>query len=176
MRRGELTGRHDAVDSIRGKSVKTNLVALAIGFAGLLLAASAHAQGSLEGAWQVYEVTVGRGAFARTDIDPGLGLLIFSERHYSLFVNSGDRPDVSPGSGALATDGLRLAAFASFVANAGTYDVSGSKLTLHLTLARNPGGVGSSPELEYRIEGDQLTTTATSNAGVTTRTTYIRLD
>ena len=176
MRRSELTGRHDAVDSIRGKSVKTNLMALAIDFAGLLLAAPAHAQGSLEGAWQVYEVTVSRGAFARTDIDPGLGLLIFSERHYSLFVNSGDRPDVAPGSGALATDELRLAAFTSFVANAGTYEVSGSKLTLHVMLARVPSGVGSSPELEYRIEGDQLITTATSNAGGTTRTTYIRLD
>ncbi len=176
MKRGELTGRHDAVDSVRGKSVKTNLVALAIGFAGLLPAASAHAQGSLEGAWQVYEVTVSRGAFARSDIDPGLGLLIFSEGHYSLFVNSGDRPDVPPGSAALAMDELRLAAFASFVANAGTYEVSGSKLTLHLTLARNPSGVGSSPELEYRIEGDQLTTTTTTSAGVTTRTTYTRLD
>ncbi len=176
MKRSELTGRHDAVDSIRGKSVNTKLMALAIGFAGLILAASAHGQGSVEGAWQVYEVTVSRGAFARTNIDPGLGLLIFSDGHYSLFVNSGDRPDVPPGSDALATDELRLAAFATFVANAGTYEVSGSKLTLHLTLARNPGGVGSSPELEYRIEGDQLITTATSNAGVTTRTTYIRLD
>lgn len=178
MKRSELTGRHDAVavDSIRGKSVKTKLMALAIGFAGLILAASAHAQGSLEGAWQVYEVTVSRGAFARTNIDPGLSLLIFSDGHYSLFVNSGDRPNVPPGSDALATDELRLAALASFVANAGTYEVSGSKLTLHLTLARNPGGVGSSPELEYRIEDDLLITTATSNAGVTTRTTYVRLD
>jgi hypothetical protein len=153
MKRSELTGRHDAVDSIRGKSVNTKLMALAIGFAGLILAASAHGQGSLEEAWQVYEVTVSRGAFARTNIDPGLGLLIFSDGHYSLFVNSGDRPDVPPGSDTLATDELRLAALASFVANAGTYEVSGSKLTLHLTLARNPGGVGSSPELEYRIEG-----------------------
>jgi len=176
MKRSELTGRHDAVDSVRGKSMKANLAALAIGFAGLLLAASAHAQSSLEGAWQVYEVSVGRGAFARTDIDPGLGLLIFSERHYSLFVNSGDRPDVPPGSGALATDELRLAAFASFVANAGTYEVSGSKLTLHVMLARVPSGLGSSPELEYRIEDGKLITTATTSAGVTTRTTYIRLD
>ncbi len=176
MKRGELTGRHDAVDSVRGKSVKTQLMALAIGFAGLLPAASTHAQSSLAGAWQVYEVTVSRGAFAHTDIDPDLGLLLFSEGHYSLFVNSGDRPDVPPGSGALATDELRLAAFASFIANAGTYEVSGSKLTLHVMLARSPSGLGICPELEYRIEGDQLTTTATTSAGVTTRTTYTRLD
>ncbi len=70
MKRSELTGRHNAVDSVRGKSVKTKLMALAIGFAGLLPAASAHAQGSLEGAWQVHEITVSRGAFARTDINP----------------------------------------------------------------------------------------------------------
>ncbi len=124
----------------------------------------------------MHEITVSRGAFARTDIDPGLGLLIFTERHYSMFVNSGDRPDVPPGSGPLATDELRLAAFASFIANAGTYEVSGSKLTLHLMLARSPSGLGSSPVLGYRIEGDRLITTATTSAGVETRTTYIRLD
>ena len=124
----------------------------------------------------MHEITVSRGAFARTDIDPGLGLLIFTERHYSMFVNAGDRPDVPPGSGPLATDELRLAAFASFIANAGTYEVSGSKLTLHLMLARSPSGLGSSPVLGYRIEGDRLITTATTSAGVETRTTYIRLD
>ncbi len=124
----------------------------------------------------MHEITVSRGAFARTDINPGLGLLIFTERHYSMFVNAGDRPDVPPGSGPLATDELRLAAFASFIANAGTYEVSGSKLTLHLMLARSPSGLGSSPVLGYRIEGDRLITTATTSAGVTTRTTYTRLD
>ena len=124
----------------------------------------------------MHEITVSRGAFARTDIDPGLGLLIFTERHYSMFVNAGDRPDVPPGSGPLATDELRLAAFASFIANAGTYEVSGSKLTLHLMLARSPSGLGSSPVLGYRIEGDRLITTATTSAGVETRTTYTRLD
>ncbi len=124
----------------------------------------------------MHEITVSRGAFARTNIDPGLGLLIFTERHYSMFVNAGDRPDVPPGSGPLATDELRLAAFASFIANAGTYEVSGSKLTLHLMLARSPSGLGSSPVLGYRIEGDRLITTATTSAGVETRTTYIRLD
>ncbi len=124
----------------------------------------------------MHEITVSRGAFARTDIDPGLGLLIFTERHYSMFVNAGDRPDVPPGSGPLATDELRLAAFASFIANAGTYEVSGSKLTLHLMLARSPSGLGSSPVLGYRIEGDRLITTATTSAGVETRATYTRLD
>ena len=50
MKRNKFTGRYDAVDSMRGESVKTNLVAPAIGFAGLLPAASAHARGSLAGA------------------------------------------------------------------------------------------------------------------------------
>lgn len=156
--------------------MRTNLVTVAVFFTDLLVATSAQAQGSIEGTWQMYEVTVSRGANFRTAINPNLGLLMFTERHYGMFVNAGDRPDVPPGSGPLATDELKLAAFESFIANAGTYEVSGSKLTLHLMLARSPSGLGSSPEFGYRIDGDKLITTTTSSAGVETRTTYARLD
>ena len=156
--------------------MKNKSVAVAVIFAGLSLATSARAQGSLEGAWQVYQVTISRGAAFRTDTNPSPGLLIFSDGHYGMFVNAGDRPDVPPGSGPLATDELKLAAFASFIANAGTYEVSGSKLTLHLMLARSPSGVGSRPEFEYQIDGDKLITTTTSNAGIVSSTTYTRLD
>ena len=126
---------------------------------------------AVEGVWTVIHVTWEGETFDRTQVP---SILILTAGHYASVTVRGTEPrETLPEE---PTDEQRLAAWSPFFASAGTYEVSGSKLTLHVMLARVPSGVGSSPELEYRIEGDQLITTATSNAGVTTRTTYIRLD
>ncbi len=162
--------------------MKNNLVTIAVTFAGLSLATFAQAQSSLEGAWQLQETMVSGGENAGTNANPNLHLIIFSEGHYSRILDFDDRPEV-PAVGAVfgseesaELDELRLATLASIRANAGTYEVSGSTLTLHFMLALNPGAVGNSPEFEYQIEGDKLMITATNNQDVVTRTTFTRLD
>ena len=161
--------------------MKTKLATITVFLAGLFLATVAQAQGSLEGAWQLQETMVSGGDNDSTNTDPNLHLLLFSGGHYSRISNFGDRPE-SPEAGAIfapgesaETDELRLAALASIRANAGTYEVSGSTLTLHFMLALSPGAVGNAPAFEYRIEGDKLMLTATNDEGVTNHTTFARV-
>lgn len=162
--------------------MKTKLATVTVFLAGLFLATFAQAQGSFQGAWQLQETMITGGENAGTYSDPNLHLLLFSEGHYSRVLNFSDRPD-APAVGTLfgndqstESDEYRLSALASIRANAGTYEASGSTLTLHFMLALNPGAVGNSPEFEYDIDGDELTLTATNNQGVVTRTTFSRLD
>jgi hypothetical protein len=154
--------------------MKTKLATITVFLAGLFLATFAQAQGSLEGAWQAQEIMISGGNNAGT-FDT-LGLIVFSEGHYSAFSNIGDRPDVPDGPGPLENDEQRVASFLAIRANAGTYEVSGSKLMLHFILARNPRVVGNDTESEYSIDGDTLTITGTNAQDVVTRTTYARVD
>ena len=112
---------------------------------------------------------------ARTYTD-NAGLIVFSQGHYSPFSSVGERPDVPVGPGPLQDDEQRIAAFLAFRANAGTYETSGSKLTMRFMLARNPRVVGTTVESEYAVEGDTLVITGTNQQGVETRTTYARVD
>ena len=69
-----------------------------------------------------------------------------------------------------------VAAFNTFVASSGTYEVSGSRLTRHIVVARIPGAMGLTSDWEYEVKGDTLTITATNAAGITTLTTLTRLE
>ena len=154
--------------------MKNNLVTITVFITGLFLTTSALAQDSLEGAWQVQEVMISGGENEGTNTDPNLHVLLFTGGHYSRILNFAARPDT--GLGPDVTDEQRVAVLASFRANSGTYEVSGSKLMLHFMLALNPDAVGNTTEVEFRIEGDKLMTTATDDEGVVTRDTYTRLD
>ena len=155
----------------------TKPATITVFLASLFLATFAQAQGSLEGAWQTTEVMFTGGSEEdTTNTDPNLSVLLFTEGHYSMMRNAGDRPNPVP-EGQTRTDEDRLAAFAAFSAGSGTYEVSGSKLMLHVMLNRNPGNVGNTNEVEYRIEGDKLMiTTAPNNEGGVLHFTYTRLD
>ncbi len=156
--------------------MKNHLVTITVFLAGLCLATFAQAQGSLEGAWQLQERMVSGGENEGTNTDPNLNIILFSAGHYSAMRNAGDRPDPLP-EGQTPTDEQRLAAFAAFRANSGTYEVSGSKLTRHSMLNRNPGTVGNTLEVEYQIEGDKLMLTSPPNdEGGVLHLTYTRLD
>ncbi len=154
--------------------MRNKLVSIVIILAGLSLATFAQSQGSLEGAWQLQELMVSGGPNEGTNTDPDLHLLLFTGGHYSRIVNFAARPSVSQGQP--TTDEDRIANYITFRANSGTYEVSGSKLMLHFMLSLNPAAVGFTEEVEYRIEGDKLITTATPNESVVTRRTYTRLD
>ena len=52
----------------------------------------------------------------------------------------------------------------NFYGNAGQYEIDGSKLTTHPTVALSPNFMtGGSWEIEYKIEGDTLWWTRTDN-------------
>jgi hypothetical protein len=55
------------------------------------------------------------------------------------------------------TDAEVLTAFGSFIANSGTYEVSGSTITTRPTVAKTPNFMaGGSLSYTYRVEGDTL--------------------
>src|SRR5438552_214128 len=76
---------------------------------------------SLEGAWKVTEI-VTTGADSSRVTSPQPGLLIFTRKHYSIMYVTGNAPR-TPYKAANPTQEEKLAAFDSFVANTGTYEV-----------------------------------------------------
>jgi hypothetical protein len=124
-----------------------------------LLAAIPGAQGGarkpIEGIWKVTEIVV-TGADASNVPNPQPSLVIFTPRHYSLMYVTGSQPR-KPYTGEDPTDAEKMAAFDSFVANSGTYEVAGGTLTLHPIVARNPGFMaGGFDKYQFRIEGTTL--------------------
>lgn len=126
-----------------------------------VLAAQTAPRKPLEGVWKIVEVVeiVDTGADGSKNANPQPNLFIFTRNHYSMMLVPGTQPrasfKVSP-SVAMPTDQEKIAAFDSFVANTGTYEVTGSTLTIRPIVARYPNFMGGSDELPFRIEGNTL--------------------
>jgi len=86
----------------------------------------AAGEGSLQGVWRVVDSTG----------QPGPGVYIFTNKHYSMMVASADRPDITDTSQSTA-DELR-ALWNPMAANAGVYEVSGNLVTIRPIVAKIP--------------------------------------
>ncbi len=142
--------------------------------AAVFLGVSANAQNSLNGAWLATElvITGGDKAGVYTDLE---SIIIFSEEHFSMFTNVGDRPDFS-NSEARITDQQKIDLYESFIANSGVYNVSRGTLIRQLVFAENPRDIGSTVESEYQRNGDTLIITTKDSHGVINRITYVSAD
>ena len=142
--------------------------------AAVFLGVSANAQNSLNGAWLATElvITGGDKAGVYTDLE---SIIIFSEEHFSMFTNVGDRPDFS-NSEARVTDQQKIDLYESFIANSGVYNVSRGTLIRQLVFAENPRDIGSTVESEYQRNGDTLIITTKDPHSVINRITYVRAD
>ena len=142
--------------------------------AAVFLGVSANAQNSLNGAWLATElvITGGDKAGVYTDLE---SIIIFSEEHFSMFTNVGDRPDFS-NSEARVTDQQKIDLYESFIANSGVYNVSRGTLIRQLVFAENPRDIGSTVESEYQRNGDTLIITTKDSYGVINRITYVSAD
>ncbi len=160
--------------------MQTILRTMAILLASLCLANAVQAQGSIKGVWEVQERTAIEGDESSTISDPQPSLYLFTDGYYAIMFVPGTepRPDLMVVQQQLrqASGEDLVAAFNTFVANAGTYEVSGSRLTRNIVVARIPGAMGVTADWEYEVKGDTLTITATNAAGVTTLTTLTRLE
>ena len=118
----------------------------------------------LEGAWAVAEITTTGPDSATLNIHaPQPGFILFTGRHYSLVrINTAaPRPALPPADSA-TVDALRAVWGNSFTAQAGTYEMVGSNITLIPLVAKNPAvmAAGSRTETQVRLEGDSLWVTA----------------
>jgi hypothetical protein len=89
----------------------------------------------LEGVWKIAEVTT-TGADARTITKPAPSQIMVSRKHYSMIYVSADNRPMVPQQN--ATDAQKVAAWTPFTANAGTYELKGTTLTLHPVVAKSP--------------------------------------
>src|SRR6185503_161410 len=114
-----------------------------------------HGQ-SLCGVWKPVEVVIDRGPEAgrhTTDVQPGL--FIFSQTHYSGMQVRGFQP--RPQLGDTPTDEERGRAFTPFTANAGTYVLEDSLLTMTPVVSKNPSQMtGGAVTDRVRVVADTL--------------------
>jgi hypothetical protein len=148
-----------------------------VGIGSLALGARttpAHAQFELTGtAWEVVERSYARGDSSWVNSTPQPGRYLFTERHYSVqeIRESGPRASFDDET----TDAERLRAFDVFHAHGGTYEVSGDRLLLTISIAKGPntmdGGVAT---YGLRWRGVLLEVIRTSEQEDETRVTTLR--
>ncbi len=116
---------------------------------------AAQASGSaVEGVWRIAEVTV-TGANPSSIVDPP-SLLIFTPTHYSMMRTVGTQPR-TPFAAINPTSEEKGAAYDSFIANSGTYELSGTTLTTRPIVAKHPNFMGGGFDTyEVRSAGDTL--------------------
>jgi hypothetical protein len=113
------------------------------------------ADSPVEGAWSVAGINEMRpDSPANTTVQPSL--YQFDDRHYSIMRVTGSQPRTLAAKDSF-TDAEKLAAYNSFIANAGTYEVADSTLTIHPVVARSPNFMsGGSDKYHFRVSGDTL--------------------
>jgi len=132
----------------------------------LLLASVANAQLKptlLTGTWSLTEVKT-TGSKGRT-ISNAPGLLLFTGNHYSRLYIASDQPRKPLEDQSKATAAELLAVWGPVVVSSGTYEISGSTVTLRPIVAKNPevmapGAIGV---YSFKVEGDKLSMTEVRN-------------
>ena len=108
----------------------------------------------LEGAWSVVSISVTGDSAAGTTVQPSLYL--FTDQHYSMMRVTGNQPRALAAKDSV-TAAEKIAAYDSFVANSGTYEVADSTITVHPVVARSPNFMaGGSDKYRFRVAGDTL--------------------
>ena len=102
----------------------------------LLLAVGAAAQSrSIQGVWKLTEQVSGGQTKAMTQPS----VYIFTKKHYSIIYVTGDAPRTAIADLSKATADELLSTFVTnFIANAGTYELKGGKLTTRPIVAKSP--------------------------------------
>ena len=167
------------------------LVAIALACPASYTSAQSHEHDSIQGVWRVTELWTCAPEspalplallLGTTEVDPQPSLCIFTRRHYSFMLA---RPDLSLAEtqgdqrGPGPTDAEKVAAYDSFDAHSGTYDLVGTTLTLQPVIAKAPDPFGRRPiSFSYRLDGDTLWLTFRENASrySETRITLLRIE
>ena len=140
----------------------TTLAVIALGLATRSAILSQSQSTPLTGAWRITQrqETV---PTAKTIDNPQPGLFLFTAKHYSIVQVESDKPRPAlPQDLSKATAEELRAAWGSFGANSGTYEVQGGTVTIHSIVAKRTevmarGSAGAT--FSFKIEGNTLTLT-----------------
>jgi hypothetical protein len=132
--------------------------------------ASGQTKTPLEGVWKIAEVIfpdtspLVRPGVPRTNSNPEPSLIIFTRRYYSRLNIEGraPRPQVArPADPQMPTDAEKIALYEQwrpFTASAGTYEISGSTLSLDSMVAKNVAVMSRSAPSNWEIKLEGPTT------------------
>ena len=149
----------------------------AIAIVALLCASATPALSqSIRGVWKPVEIIIKEdSAVSRhtTDVQPGLA--IFTAHHYSMTVVRGFAPRPLPS--AQPTDEELARLWRSFVANAGTYSLKDSTLSLTATVAKSPVVMsGASRTIRVHMVADSLWTIAQDPDGAELKAKWVNVE
>ena len=142
---------------------------LALVGVGLLATTGAEAQthtASIQGVWQVVEVRMsGPTPATITRPEPRPNLAIITAKHYARVQVEAEGPRPMIADVATATADQLRATWGPFVGEAGTYEVSGSTITMHPIAAKNPAAMkpGAFTTWSFQLTGNTLVITAQGN-------------
>ena len=157
-----FSGRWCAVKQLL-LSVVVIIVASALGDGSV---AAQSASGALQGVWQVTEFNLS-GPTPRTITlpEPRANLIIFTARHYSRVEVQSEKPRPVLSDAAKATADELRATWGPFVGEAGTYEVTGSAVTMRPIASKNPAVMGPGVFIRYTftVSGNALTLTQDRN-------------
>lgn len=158
----------------------------------VLSASTAFAQtkSPVEGVWKIVEVVAPSTSPAekdatRTTSNPQPGLIIFTRGYYSQIAVTGDQPRaaVEPAKDPQnMTDAEKIARFDQwrpFTANAGTYEIKGTTLSMRAMVAKSVQVMTSQTPLEmtFKMEGaNTLWLTPPAGSGLPTKLKLTRLE
>jgi len=155
----------------RRLDVKRVLIAISlvtVVVVGVVGHAESPAKSPIAGVWKITDGGPGGGRGGAQQ--PSLWL--FTDKHFSRISNQGlgERAAFKNPGAPTAED--KAAAYDSFNANAGTYDIKGNTIVFHVQLAKSQGIVGQDLEQEVEVKGSTLTVKNPNN-GVVFRLTRV---
>ena len=120
---------------------------------------AAQSKSSIEGVWSITEVTT-TGPEASTNRSPQPGMYLFTKKHYSIIyvASAAPRAVLTDIEKATAAE-LRNVFVDSFIANAGTYELTAGNLTIHPMVAKSPSFMqpGTTGTYSAKISGNTMT-------------------
>jgi hypothetical protein len=113
-------------------------------------------QQSIQGAWQAVEITTtGPGARTITIREPRPNLTIITGKHYTRVEDQSEKPRAVLADPAKASADELRAVWGPFVAEAGTYELTGDNLiTMRPIVSKNPAVMGPGVFITYSLKRD----------------------
>jgi hypothetical protein len=139
------------------KEVQMSKCLALISLTFVMFAAGVHAEPkeattpSIEGAWKLVEVTSPDGV---ENPNPQPGVWMFTRHHYSLAMVMGTNVSVQPASVAQALGVKEISLWDAFVANSGSYSVTGNMLTTVPMVAEAKEAMTDGFVLKYEMKFD----------------------
>ena len=152
----------------------TPLIVLAVAAVSFLAfrPATTTDAGDLEGVWKTVHVTLTNDEGTEEFDSPAPNLTIYTATHYATVFVVGEEPrEALPED---PTDAQLLAAWRRFRATAGTYEVKGNEIHNKVIVSKNPNWRENTATLE--VDGDTMVYTFTTDAGLTVKVRYTRVE